>query len=138
MEMEHTKTYKCSKTSSKNAAYCGQWLHMKKRTSQMINLNLHAKELIKEETKATVAGGRKGLKRRAEIMKQKPQNKINPTRSFCVEMLHKMNKYFVRMKSKKGVVPKKIIVKNKTSQLMPQKCFKLQASPFFLFRDKVF
>ena len=59
---------RCSKSSSKREAYSDTSLPQKKEKSQINNLNLHLKELEKEEqTKPKVSRRKEIVKIRAEI-----------------------------------------------------------------------
>ena len=99
----------CSKSSSKREVYSYTSLPQETRKISKNNLNLHLKELEKEEqTKPKVSRWKLIIKIRAEINEietKKTIAKINKTKSWFFEKINKIDKPLARLIKKKRVLP---------------------------------
>ena len=94
-----------SKSTSKREVYSNTFYLKKQQTSQINNLNLHLKELEKEEqTKPEVSRRKEIIKIRAEICEietRKTIAKINKTKSWFFEKINKIDKPLARLIKRK-------------------------------------
>ena len=95
----------CSKSSSKGKFIAIQSYLKKQETSQINNLNLHLKQLEKEEQKTLQVSRRKEIiKIRAEINEKEMKKtiaKINKTKSWFFEKINKSDTPLARLIMKK-------------------------------------
>ena len=95
----------CSKSSSKREVYSIQSYFKKQEKSQINNLNLHLKQLEKEEqTKPKVRRRQEIINIRSEINKKEMKEiivKINKTKSWFFEKINKIDKPLARFIKKK-------------------------------------
>ena len=86
----------CSKSSSKREVYSNTILPQETKKSQINNLNLHLKQLEKEEQKNPKVSTRKEvIKIRSEINENEMKEmiaKINKTKSWFSEKISKIDK----------------------------------------------
>ena len=73
----------------------------KQEKSQINNLNLHLKQLEKEQTKPKLVEGKKSQRSDEKQMK-KTIAKINKTKSWFFEKINKIDKQLTRLIKKKG------------------------------------
>ena len=105
MKTHDTKPMGCSKSSSKREVYSIQSYFKKQEKSQINNLNLHLKQLEKEEqTKPKVRRRQEIINIRSEINKKEMKEiivKINKTKSWFFEKINKIDKPLARFIKKK-------------------------------------
>ena len=104
MKTRQSKTYGCSKSSSKREVYSNRSLPQETRKISN-NLILHLKELQKEEqTKPEVSRRKEIIKIRAEIIEmetKKTVTKINKAKSWFFEKINKSDKALASLIRKK-------------------------------------
>ena len=95
----------CSKSSDKREVYSNTSYFQKQETSQINNLNLHLKQLEKEEQKNPKVSRRKEIiKIRSETNEKEMKEmraKINKTESWFLDKINKIDKPLPRIIKKK-------------------------------------
>ena len=121
MEIHHINTWDTAKAVLRGQLVAISSFIMKLERSQINNLNLHLRELEKEELiKLKVSRRKEIIKVRVEINKidtRKTTEKIDKTKSWFFKKLNKIDKHLARLRKKREKTQIKLEMKKETLQL---------------------